>query len=94
MILPPLSMWLDVASPGHRRVRLWLPLFLVWLLLVPLALLALVLAIVADLVLLLAGRPYHHYTLLLLGCFAVLAATRGTVVRVNGDDAVVDLAIY
>ena len=93
MIVPPLSMWLHIASPGHRTVRLWLPLFLLWLLLLPLLVLAFVLTILTDVVLSVAGRSYHHYTLLLLGCMGLLAETRGMVIRVNSEDSIVDVAI-
>ncbi len=93
MILPPLSMWLRVESPEHRPVRLWLPLFLLWLLLLPIVVFVLTLTIVADLALFLVGERYHRYTLLLLGCFQLLAETRGMVVRFRGDRSVVDLTI-
>lgn len=94
MILPPLSMWLHVAPNDHRAVRLWLPLFLIWLVLLPLVLLVFVLAMIADVFLWLAGRPYHHYALLLFRCLGALAATRGTVVRIHADDTVVDVTIH
>ena len=35
MSIPPLSMWLTVDRPDGRPIRLWLPLFLIWLLLLP-----------------------------------------------------------
>ncbi len=92
-MIPPLSMWLHIESPGHRRVRLWLPLFLVWLILLPLMVLVMAIAIVVDVGLYVAGQSYHHYTLLLLGVLEVLADTRGTVVRVYGTDAIVNVTI-
>ncbi len=93
MIAPPLVLRLSVESPERRRVRLWLPLFLVWLLLLPLGLLALALAAIADAVLLLAGERYHHCTILLFRCLQVLAETRGTVVRVRGERTTVEMTI-
>lgn len=94
MNIPPLSMWLAVDSPDHRPVRLWLPLFLVWLLLLPLALLTLIGTLLADVVLALAGQRYHHYTLLLLGCCEVLGDMRGMVLSVHAKDADVDMTFY
>jgi len=85
-MMPPLTMWLHIESPGHRNVRLWLPLFLLWLLLLPLMLLVLVITAVIDLALIIVGERYHHYTLLLLGCLGLLADTRGMVVRVHAAD--------
>jgi hypothetical protein len=93
MSLPPISMWLHVASPGHRTYRLWLPLFLLWLLLLPLLVLAVVGTALADAFLLVAGRRYHHYTLLLVCCLEILGDTSGMVVRVRDGQSVVDLMI-
>lgn len=83
--MPPLSMWLYVASPGHRKVRLWLPLFLLWLLLLPFVVIALVVAVIVDSVLWIGGQRYHHYTLLLVRCLELISDTRGLVVSVNAD---------
>ena len=92
-MIPPLSLWLHVESPKNRTVRLWLPLFLLWLLLLPLFVLALAATVLTDVVLLLVGASYHGYTLLLLGCCQLLAETRGLVVRVNGPETIVNLTI-
>ena len=43
--MPPLWLWLQVQAPERRPVRVWLPLFLVWLLLLPFAVLVLVVAL-------------------------------------------------
>jgi hypothetical protein len=93
MIMPPLVMWLRVDAPGHRPVRMWLPLFLLWLVLLPLMVLILAVAVIADIALYLVGASYHSYTLLLLRCLQVLAETRGTVVRVRGPNTIVDMTI-
>lgn len=92
--LPPLTLWVRVERPDRERpFRLWLPLFLLWLVLLPLVVLVLAFTLVADAVLLLTGDRYHHYTLLLLGCFQTLAASRGTVVRVNGEHTIVRMTL-
>jgi hypothetical protein len=93
MIVPPLSLWLHVEVPRKRPVRLWLPLLLVWLLLLPFALVAVILAVLADLVLFLIGRWRRSYTVFLFGCMEVLASTHGLVVKVNGKDTIVDVTI-
>lgn len=93
MIVPPLTMWLRVEQPARRPFRLWLPLVLVWLLLLPFFVLLVAIAAVVDVVLFLAGEEYHHYTLLLFRLCQVLAETRGTVVRVRGVNTVVDVTI-
>jgi hypothetical protein len=92
-MIPPLWLWVHVESPTDRPVRLWLPLFLVWLLLLPFFVIALAATALTDVVLLLAGVAYHRYTMLLLGCCRLLAETRGLVVRVNRPGTVVDVTI-
>jgi hypothetical protein len=90
-MLPPMLLHLRVGPPDRTPFGLWLPLFLVWLILLPIVVLVLVIAIIVDLGLLLAGERYHHYTLLLLRCFGVLAATRGTEVRIHADKTDIDI---
>jgi hypothetical protein len=84
MSFPPAILNLRVASPRRRTFRLWLPVFLLWPLLLAFGLLALVFTLLADAVLLAAGRRYHHYSLLLFRLFEATVALRGLAVKVNG----------
>ena len=81
-ILPPLTASVHVKPAGWRfGIRLWLPLFLVWLLLLPLFVLALPFLFVASLV-------FGFRLLRSLGAvMAVLAGFRGTNVEVHNPDA-------
>lgn len=88
---PPMLLHVRVGAPDRRRFGLWLPLFLVWLILLPLVVLVLAVSIVVDLVLLLVGERYHHYTLLLFRCYGVVTATRGMEVRIHADRTDVDV---
>jgi hypothetical protein len=88
---PPMLVHVRVGAPHRRRVGVWLPLFLVWLILLPIVVLVLVVSIVVDLVLLLVGERYHHYTLLLFRGFGVLAATRGMEMRIRAERTDVDI---
>lgn len=92
--LPPWVIAVSVDKPGVRRFRMWLPLFLLW----PLLLLAMVLVLagtlIADFVLLIAGARYHHYTLLVINALAVLGAARGTHVRADDHGNHVHVDIY
>jgi len=92
-MVPPLLLHVRVGAPTCARHGVWLPLFLVWLLLLPFALLLLALAILADFVLLIAGQRYHHSTLLLLGAARVVSATSGTTVRINSEENVVEIDV-
>jgi hypothetical protein len=93
MTLPPALLRVAVESPDTRSFRLWLPLFLLWPLLLVLGVLALVLTLLVDIALWVAGDRYHHYTLFLLGVFRMTADLRGTTVHVRGDDSLVDVTI-
>lgn len=90
-MLPPLLLYVRVGSAAKSGIGLWLPLFLVWLIFLPVLILVLIIAAATDIVLLLLGRTYHHYTLLLLGCSRLLGATRGTTIHVNSKDGIVDI---
>ena len=88
---PPMLLYLHVGTLERPGFGLWLPLFLVWLILLPLMVLVLAVTVLVDVVLFLAGQDYHHYTLLLFGCFGVLGAARGTVWHVHADKTVVEI---
>lgn len=93
MNLPVYLIDMTIAPNDRRPFRLWLPLFLLWPLLLVFAVLSLVLTILADIALWAMGRPYHRYTLLLIGCFQLLAEVRGTSVHVHTTETLVDLTI-
>jgi hypothetical protein len=90
-MLPPMLLYLRIGTPERPGRGMWLPLFLVWLLLLPLAILAVLFTLLADVVLLIVGRPYHHYTLLLLRCLGLLGAMRGMVIRITTTENVVSM---
>jgi hypothetical protein len=90
-MFPPMLLYLRFSTPERTRRGLWLPLFLIWLLLLPLIVLVLSVTVAVDFVLLLVGQKYHHYTLLVLHTFGLLGATRGTVVHVHLDETNVDI---
>jgi hypothetical protein len=90
-MLPPMLLYVRVGSHQRAGHGVWLPLFLVWLILLPIFALVLAVTVAVDAALLLAGQDYHHYTELLFRCFGVLGATRGTEVRIDADKAVIDI---
>jgi len=93
MNVPPLVLDLRVVRPERRPVRLWLPLFLLWPLALVLGAVALLLTLVADGVLLVLGRRYHHYTVLLVRSFETLGETRGMVIRFSNEKTAVDMTV-
>ena len=83
MIWPPSILRIRVARPGRRRIGLWLPLFLLWPLLLVLAALLGTLALVA---MVLMGR---RGTTMLRGLgrlFVMACAVRGLKVDVDQPD--------
>jgi hypothetical protein len=90
-MFPPMLLYVRVSPHGNTGHGVWLPLFLVWLILLPIVVLVLAVTIVVDALLWLAGQSYHHYTLLLVRCLGMLGATRGTVVSIRSEEAVVDI---
>jgi hypothetical protein len=90
-MFPPMLLYLRVGTVERPGVGLWLPLFLVWLILLPIVALVLVITMLADVVLFFAGQSYHHYTLLLFGCLGALGATQGTAVHIHADKTIVEI---
>ena len=93
MNLPPVVLDLKVVRPERRPVHLWLPLFLLWPLALVLGVVALLFTIAADAVLLVLGRSYHHYTVLLVRSFATLGGTRGMAIRFSNTKTAVDVTV-
>jgi hypothetical protein len=92
MTFPPCLLRLRLRTPEHAWPTLWLPLFLVWpllfLLLVPLALVVLLVEIVLDRDQ--NMRPFQ----LLSALFAVVCGLRGTLVDVRDRDTRVLISFH
>ena len=83
-----------VLEAERTRFRMWLPLFLLWPLMLVLAVLALVATIVVDALLLVAGQRYHYYSALLMGSLGALCETRGMKIYIEDDETTVDVAVW
>ncbi len=95
MLLPPMVVNVRVHDPDSRSFRIWLPVILLWPLLLIVVGFALTVSIIVDVVLWLAGSAYHHFTLLIFGALGLLAETRGTHVHVDSsNNQLVDIDIY
>ena len=84
MSLPPLILDVTWARPGDRPRRVWLPVVLLWPLLALLWLLALALALLADVVLQASGRRGWRLAGLVTASLEAVAEARGLRIRVNG----------
>jgi hypothetical protein len=82
MNVPPAVVDVRVAQAGGRRLHLWLPVFVLWPLLVVVGVVVLGVAAVADAVLLALDRP-HRFTAFVWGCFTALGEMRGTEVAID-----------
>lgn len=93
MTLPPTLLYVRHDSPERRGIGVWLPLFLIWLVLLPFVLVALLVTALVDTVLFLSWRSYHHYTLLLLRALGLLGELRGLTVHIQSKNDVVDIDV-
>jgi hypothetical protein len=92
--VPPAILHLVVARPGGRSVRLWLPLFLLWPLALAVGVVALLITIIVDVALVLLGRRYCRYTILLARMFTLVGETRGMDIRINSEQETFNLTVY
>lgn len=83
-VLLPCLLRVRVADPERTTRRLWLPLFVLWPLLLGLLLLFLVAALFADGAVL-AMRQRPGYCRLVIGVLATLRATRGSEISIEGE---------
>jgi hypothetical protein len=90
---PPVLLDLHVAAPGHRRVHVWLPLVLLWPLLLLLGAVGVVLAAWVDAVLMITARRRPVYARLLWGLLLVAADTRGLQVKIENADTTVRVTV-
>jgi hypothetical protein len=93
MSVPPLLLDLRVAAPGRRRVHIWLPLVLLWPVVLAAGIVALVLAAWVDSVLMITTLRHPRYSRLLWGCFAVAAAARGLQLAIDREEATVHVTL-
>jgi hypothetical protein len=92
MSAPPCFLRVKITEQERTKCRLWLPLFILWPLLLVLVLLALIVALFVDGVVVLTGsRP--GYTRLVIGVLQVLGASRGVEISVHDEKHTVALTV-
>jgi hypothetical protein len=93
MKMPPYAVTIGVARGEERsHFHLWLPLFLLWPLVLVFVVLTLIVTVVVDICRLLAGAR-KSYTRLVIACLAVLGETRGTEVFVQDKGRTVAVTV-
>jgi len=81
---------------GNRfKLRLWLPVFLLWPFAVLLVLVIAPFLVLAEVFMALRGTPMHFFGML-AGVFSLLSALRGTIVNIDspGSHTLIHVAIY
>jgi hypothetical protein len=91
--MPPAILDLRFASPGRGPHHVWLPLFLLWPLVLALLVLVLVFTVIADVVLLITGQRYHHITILVVRSFMALNEVRGMELEFKDGDTAFAMTI-
>jgi hypothetical protein len=86
---------LKIQSGAHFKLRLWLPVFIVWPIFIVLFLLLLPFLVIAELVMRVAGTGIRLFAMI-GGVVSVLSAMRGTVVKVDSpkSDSIVHVTIH
>ena len=83
---------LKICDGEKFKLRLWLPLFLAWPIVLIVFLVLLPILVVAELVLRLARIRVQIFGLL-FGLFSLVSATRGLTVKVRSERSIVDVVI-
>lgn len=93
MMLP---VWIRIFVKNNDKVKvnLWLPLFLIWILLLPLAVVVFFVALIVDI--LFWAAMHGRATKFLIALVQLLGAIRGTVIQVdkNSHRERIELFIY
>jgi hypothetical protein len=82
MKLPPYLVAMRVVQEQRTKIRLWLPLFLLWPLILPFVLLTLIGTVIVDAFRFIAGRK-GAYSRLVVGVLGILGEIRGTEIFVQ-----------
>ena len=94
MVLPPYVIDVRVRETGAHNFRIWFPFFVLWPLLLVVVGFALVISLLVDFALYMAGARYHRYTLLLLHSLHLLAEVRGTHAHIVSGRSRIDVDIH
>jgi hypothetical protein len=88
---PPLFFRIRIIEKGEKRIGLWFPVVLIWILFLPLLLLAFIITLLIDLMTFFQLR----LTRALAGILAVTTELKGTIVNIDSrkDDSQLQITI-
>ena len=88
---PPLFFRIRIIEKGEKKIGFWFPAFLIWILILPLVVVAFALTLLIDLMTFFQLR----LTLLLAGVMAVTTELKGTIVNIDSrkDDSQLQITI-
>ncbi len=93
MKLPPYLVYLKIVNEESKGFGMWLPVFLLWPLVLILVLFALPFLLLADLGLRLADQPFHRFTRFVFEALMILPETRGMTVDIQEGPKVVKFTV-
>lgn len=83
MKLPPYLMYMKIINEKGRGFGMWLPVFLLWPLVLILYVFLLPFLLLADFGLYLARQPFHRFTRFVTEVLMILPETRGVTVDIK-----------
>lgn len=86
MSFPPSLLYVKIRDDGKNRLGIWLPLFLLWPLIIIILALVFLLTILVDFFLVLADARYHSFTRLVFGAMITLFEIRGLKVHIENAE--------
>ncbi len=92
-LLPPYLVYLKIKDEDTRGFGMWLPVFLLWPLLLILYLFVLPFLLLADFCLYLARQPFHRFTRFVTEALMMLPETRGMAVSFQDGNKVVKFTV-
>ena len=87
-MIPPAIIKMRFKESGKKGWALWIPLFLLWPIMLLVMIPVFLVSVFVDVVLFVIGRPYHHYTLLLIWLGQLLSDLRGMRMDIEGETTV------
>jgi hypothetical protein len=93
MRLPPYLVYLKIKDEDSHGFGMWLPVFLLWPLVLILFLIVLPFLLLADFVLYLTNQAWQQVTTIVIAALMLLPETRGMAVDIHHDNRAVKFTV-